>query len=374
MAPCSAATVYDRPPPRRGQRRLLTPELMEKAMTLRDIAHALGGTLNRGWINVRGPGHSSTDRSLGIKLDPNAPDGFRLHSLAGDDPIQCRQHVKKLLQSIADGSTTENEIEVESASTEDLSCHKLAAAMEVWRGTKPPRDTIVEKYLARRGCQLTATMIQMDSVRFHEACPFGRYRLPAMVALIRDVITAEPRGIHRTALNDDGSSKRPMPNGMSSRMVLGALKGGVIMFGIGSLQLGIAEGIETALSAQQLFRLPVWAAISAAGIAVFPTIHGLNHLTIFGDADIAGRKAAEQCARRYEKAGIEGEIRYPPIVGSDWNDYLMEQMKDGPPDQRKQSPEMSSSSLISLPPSTTRRGSTIVRPIAASRSTTWQMC
>src|SRR5207248_1762914 len=44
-----------------------------------------------------GPGHSPKDRSLSIKLNPSAPDGFVVHSFAGDDPLQCKDHVRSKL-------------------------------------------------------------------------------------------------------------------------------------------------------------------------------------------------------------------------------------------------------------------------------------
>ena len=37
-----------------------------------------------------GPGHSTADRSLSVKLDSGAPDGFIVNSFANDDPIACR--------------------------------------------------------------------------------------------------------------------------------------------------------------------------------------------------------------------------------------------------------------------------------------------
>ena len=44
-----------------------------------------------------GPGHSAADRSLAIKLDSNAPEGFLVHSFAADDPIACRDYVRAKL-------------------------------------------------------------------------------------------------------------------------------------------------------------------------------------------------------------------------------------------------------------------------------------
>ena len=59
-----------------------------QAMTLdpRAVARALGGIASRQNVLAPGPGHSRADRSLSIKIDPTAPDGFILHSFAGDSP------------------------------------------------------------------------------------------------------------------------------------------------------------------------------------------------------------------------------------------------------------------------------------------------
>ena len=42
-----------------------------------------------------GPGHSPRDRSLSIKIDPGAPDGFVAYSFAGDDPLECKDYVRE---------------------------------------------------------------------------------------------------------------------------------------------------------------------------------------------------------------------------------------------------------------------------------------
>jgi hypothetical protein len=44
-----------------------------------------------------GPYHSASDRSLNVKIDADAPDGFVVHSFAADDPIICRDHVREKL-------------------------------------------------------------------------------------------------------------------------------------------------------------------------------------------------------------------------------------------------------------------------------------
>jgi RecA-family ATPase len=68
-------------------------------MTLdaRTIARVMGGDVNGDGALVPGPGHSAKDRSLSVKPDPSAPDGFVVYSFAGDDFADCRDHVKDKL-------------------------------------------------------------------------------------------------------------------------------------------------------------------------------------------------------------------------------------------------------------------------------------
>jgi hypothetical protein len=66
-------------------------------LTLQSIARALGGEINGVQVLVPGPGHSSADRSLSVKLSSSSADGFIVHSHAGDDPIRCKDYVREQL-------------------------------------------------------------------------------------------------------------------------------------------------------------------------------------------------------------------------------------------------------------------------------------
>jgi len=68
-----------------------------RQVSLRQLARALGGDVGNGEVLAPGPGHSAGDRSLSVKLDSAAPDGFLVHSFAGDDPIVCRDYVRQKL-------------------------------------------------------------------------------------------------------------------------------------------------------------------------------------------------------------------------------------------------------------------------------------
>lgn len=300
--------------------RLVQPTCGWRPMKIQQLATALHGNLNGKWINVRGPGHGPKDRSLGVLFDPNAPDGFRVHSLAEDDPAVCRRYVIGLFKKLAVGDPLAIEPQPKTGNNAIVDAHE--GALAVWNEAAPAQGTIVEKYLAGRGCNLTADIVAADALRFHPLCPFGADRLPAMIAVMRNVITSKPQGIHRTALNDDGSGKREMPVGVQPKSMLGPAKGAAAMLQPAPPCLGIAEGIETALSAQKIFNMPVWAVMSAGGIAAFPELSGLTRLIICADHDKPGLDAARKCAKRHAKRGVDVQVRYPSEAYTDWNDYL----------------------------------------------------
>src|SRR4051812_26445446 len=63
--------------------------------SIQQAAQALGGDVYRGQeILCPGPGHSRADRSMQIRFDPGAPDGFVCRSYANDDFRACRDYIK----------------------------------------------------------------------------------------------------------------------------------------------------------------------------------------------------------------------------------------------------------------------------------------
>ncbi len=304
-------------------------------MTRSQWASTLHGEQNGECINIAGPGHSKGDRSLGIWFDPKAPDGFRFHSLAGDDPAHCCTHLKLLLKAALTKRSSEllstrcacpidgDEAAAQSAYIEQA--HKASLALKIWSQCISIEGTLAAKYLKARRCTPSAEVIAYGAIGFHAICGFGHDRFPALLALVTNAVTGELIGIHRTALRDDGFGKREMPGGGSAKQMLGFSKGGVVRLQRGGPALGIAEGIETALSASKIFKMPVWAALSTNGLADFPVLAGVKFLRILADHDAAGLSAARECKRRYKKAGIEVEVRYPLISGDDWNDVLQQE-------------------------------------------------
>jgi putative DNA primase/helicase len=199
-------------------------------------------------------------------------------------------------------------------------------AMSIWHEGVSPRGTIVEAYLKSRRLELPFEAAN-EAVRFHTTCPFGRERFPAMVCLVRNVITNEPQGVHRTALMPDGAAVKR--DGKTYRLSLGPIAGGCIKLSPDEdveQGLCIGEGVETCLSGRQMGFRPVWSAMNTGGVENFPVLPGVEGLHIFreNDANGASSKAVETCARRWYEAGRDVVLIDPDETAKDLNDELRE--------------------------------------------------
>lgn len=154
--------------------------------------------------------------------------------------------------------------------------------------------------------------------------------MPALVALVRDVAVNEPRAIHRTALDRDGHK---VEIGGKDKMALGPVAGGAVKLTPDedvTLALGIGEGLETTLSLRALPEFgasPVWALLSAGGLASFPVLSGIEVLWIAVDRDPAGERAAHACAGRWRAAGREVLLVRPRAERVDLNDVTQERKR-----------------------------------------------
>ena len=170
--------------------------------------------------------------------------------------------------------------------------------MRIWKQTVALAGTLAERtYLSNRKLKLPS---YVEDVRFHPSCPFGKERLPCMVALYRDIVSNEPRAIHRTALMSDGHK--------IDRKALGPKGGCAIKLTPDaevSTGLTIAEGIETALAGMALAFCPAWALGDAGSIERFPVLSGIECLTILADNDPTGQNAAIECSSRWTAEGRE---------------------------------------------------------------------
>lgn len=122
-------------------------------------------------------------------------------------------------------------------------------ARRIWHETTQAKNTLAACYLASRGITLEIP----SDIRFHPGLMHKptNQTLPAMASAIRNV-KGEIQAIHRTYLDLDGQKAKVI----TPKMSLGPLQGCAIQLAEPGEILGLAEGIETALSAMQMSELP----------------------------------------------------------------------------------------------------------------------
>ena len=197
---------------------------------------------------------------------------------------------------------------------------KQAHARGLWTSSVPAAGTLVETYLASRGITmpLPATLRFNPSLRHTGA---GVYR-PGMVAAVTD-LDGTILAVHRTYLAGDGLGKAwGKSDGHDSKMCLGPLGHGAIQLAPAGPVLGVAEGIETALSVMQVWTdLPVWCAVSAVRLGTIALPAQVKHIVILADGDEPGQLAAEVAVKALHARRLDVTVVEPPC-GRDFNDLL----------------------------------------------------
>jgi Toprim domain len=287
---------------------------------LRSWARALGGDVSGNSVLAPGPGHSRRDRSLTVTLSSTAPNGFLVHSFAGDDPIICLDYVRAKLglpafapQKSATGAGHGAAGHGDSGAPAEAADNGAKAAW-LWGGVRKPitEDCPVWLYFrrARRyDLPIPPTLGYLP--------PNGKHP-PALIAAFGFCKEPEPgvveppanvTGVHITRLTLDG---RKSPED-KPKIMLGPSAGLPIVLAPANdlLAIDIVEGIETGLSVLALRGAGVWVA-GAAGrmpklIENLPPYTACLH--IFAERDAAGLRFAREAARLAVARGIETHVK-----------------------------------------------------------------
>lgn len=197
------------------------------------------------------------------------------------------------------------------------------------------RRSTSEAYLAARGLVLPQAAPIRDGVVNYAGGVIGTdQKLPAMVARY-DTPDGELATLHITYLDGTEKAKLKVSRVMMTP-ILPTAGGAVRLMELGDSDImGVAEGIETALSASQLFGgIPVWACLNAGMLEKFEPPAQIKRLLVFGDHDSSytGQHAAYSLAKRAKlvkkipevKVLIPGMTANPELADTDWNDFLKE--------------------------------------------------
>jgi len=204
---------------------------------------------------------------------------------------------------------------------ERSSTEKRRDMNSVWMASEPVQigDPVALYLQARCGISTFPPCIRTaHRLRYYDA-EAGTSFHPAMVAMVVDA-AGKPVNIHRTYLTGSGAKaavpepRRTMPGDLP--------RGCAIRLADHSGVLGIAEGIETALSANALFNIPTWSVVNTAIMARWVVPSDVHELIIFADndANYSGQAAAYDLANRVVTANPAVTVRIPPVPDTDWND------------------------------------------------------
>jgi len=194
---------------------------------------------------------------------------------------------------------------------------RLVKIQKASRVCRPCDD--VSLYLANRFLSVPAI-----GVRIHPSMPYWAEgaisaHYPAMLCTFSSR-EGKPITYHVTYLS--AGQKAPV---VPSRKILPPtekMQGGAIRLSPVARHIGIAEGVETALAASEMYGIPVWAATSASMLEAFQPPEGVEELTIFGDNDASytGQAAAYSLARRLSGRGMPVRVFVAMVAGTDFAD------------------------------------------------------
>lgn len=275
-----------------------------------NLVHHLGGHWYGGAGMCRCPAHA--DRSPSLSIRPGHSD-LLFKCFAGCDTRDVLRAIARL--GPIPGLVTPESLQAHPASANEAWLRSRAA--DLWSQAWNMRDTPVERYLSKRGIDLAS-----DAIRFHPRAPLGpRGRVvfrPAMLAAVQE--GSHVIAVQRTFLETDtGRRARDLTN---PRRLLGRPRRGAVMLASATQVLGLAEGVETALSAMIRLDIPVWAVLGNERLATIAIPGTINHLVLLPDNDRPGRRAEAIARAAHDRPGRVIETIWPDEGLNDWNDVV----------------------------------------------------
>lgn len=186
---------------------------------------------------------------------------------------------------------------------------------------QPLRGTTGAVYLNARGI----FSLPLEAIRFNDKQRYAGNVYQSLYALATDD-KGELCYLHQTLLDgakkaDIGKSAKRQKSLQEDNYLDHARSVAIRMFPVAST-LGIAEGIETALSAHQIYNVNTWATMTANFMKKFRVPAGVKHLIIFADRDensATGLAAAYECAHANLQA--KNDLQRVSVFWPDHDDF-----------------------------------------------------
>jgi putative DNA primase/helicase len=279
------------------------------------------GVDSRFLVNKHGPCPICEGKDRFRWDNQNDGGGFICSQCGGGDGFDLARRVtgksfREIADHIATVMGTTNEFERKGPDIEEQ--RQLDAICRGWRLSGLPKlDGPVGWYLRERvGCLWPSNAIR-------EAV--SKTGTPTMVCKIEDHQGLRIVNLHLTFLTPEGRKADVTPN---KRVMPGKLPPGcAIRLGPVKSVMGVAEGIETAISAAIMYDMPVWACVNGTLLSQWIPPEGVESVTVFGDndANFTGQAKAYHLANRLEvQFKRRVTVAIPPVPGQDWNDFWHE--------------------------------------------------
>lgn len=270
-------------------------------MTAETIAKALGGHRRGATWMVCCPAHDDRCPSLSISVGKGGKVLVCCHAGCDQHDVIAALTNRGLWDTTrkSDGCFADKRPNVSAAKPDPDAGERTEAAFRIWHSSKRIDGSLGEAYLRSRGIVLPTP----PRLRFHPSLKHSSGgHWPAMVALVTHGETGSPIAIHRTFLARDGQGKAPV---VPAKMMLGPCRGGVVRLSEAGELLMVGEGIETCLSAMQATNHPTWAALSTSGLRSLNLPPNIRKVIVLADGDAPGEVAAQHCAQRWLKEGLQ---------------------------------------------------------------------
>lgn len=270
------------------------------------LVRRFGGKWSKGSGMCRCPAHDDRTPSLSVRSGRSA---LLFKCFAGCTISEIFHALRR--ENIAVASFPS----LPSAAREEI-CTTDRSALRLWRQSLPLAETPGERYLTCRNIRLRSAVL-----RYHPAPPLGAGKavrfMPAILAAIS--YRRQFLGVQRIFLQPNG---RPAPMAKHKR-TLGRPRNGAVVLSPATDVLGLAEGVENALSASALLDVPVWATLGAERLDRVDIPEEVIRLILLADNGRAGRRAVDRARERYVRPGRKIVVMWPPAPFNDWNQLLL---------------------------------------------------
>ena len=275
---------------------------LDAELRARTIVESLGGV----WRGARGecrcPAHDDSSPSLSVRLGDTA---ILFHCFAGCTVAEVMKALQRL--RLHDRSV----VAMPAAKAKrDMG----ALAVRLWNSSVPIAGTLAESYLRARG--LSGPLPK--ALRFNPSTILGsgtaRRVMPAMVAAVENDLGVV--AVQRTFLDPDHVLRKPIAK---PKVSLGLLGTAAIRLAPSTDELGLAEGIEDALTAMEWFGTPTWALGGVERLALIAIPERVRRVIVYADRGRAAERLLEKAREHLTANGRELTCRVPDSH-DDWND------------------------------------------------------